>query len=46
MGKKQTKPLIYIKSGKTSSVIVGYTKKELPSIAKKVVKGQLSKKNR
>jgi hypothetical protein len=37
------RPTVIIESGKTASSILGYPKKELPSVAKKVVKRQLSK---
>jgi hypothetical protein len=37
------KPTVMIESGKKASAITGYSKKELPGIAKKVVKRHLSK---
>ena len=43
MAKKQNKPTVIVESGKKASAIFGYSKKELPGVAKKVVKRQLTK---
>jgi hypothetical protein len=42
--KKIKKPTVFIESGKTASAIVGFSKKELPEIAKKTIKRNLRKK--
>jgi hypothetical protein len=41
--KEGRKPTIYIESGKKATAIAGYPKKQLPHVAKDVVKRQLAK---
>lgn len=40
MGRKTT---VHIESNRTATAIVGYPKKEVPEVAKKVVKRQINK---
>lgn len=44
--KNREKPTVIIEAGNTASAIVGFNKKEVPQIAKKVVKRSLNKKKK